>query len=82
MQVSFWTCAPRLARTAVHLLDVYYLILPAYEPKHFAFHWLDATAVVALSGAVLAFGAWRAGGVAAYPSRDPFLDQSIRYEAA
>jgi hypothetical protein len=67
---------------AVHLLDVYYLILPAYEPKHFAFHWLDATAVVALSGAVLAFAAWRAGGVAPYPSRDPFLDQSIRYEAA
>jgi hypothetical protein len=67
---------------AVHLLDIYYLILPAYEPNHFAFRWVDATAVVALSGVVLAFGAWRAGGIAPYPACDPFLDESIRYEAA
>lgn len=66
----------------VHLLDVYYLILPALEPGHFYLHWLDATAVVALSGAALAFGAWRAGGLAAYPEHDPRFEESVHYEAA
>ena len=66
----------------VHLLDVYYLILPALEPKRFVFHWLDLTAVVALSGAAVAFGALRARGVSAYPVHDPLLDESVHYEAA
>jgi hypothetical protein len=66
----------------VHLLDVYYLVLPALEPAHFVVRWTDLTAVAALGGASLAFGAFRARDIIAYPVGDPLLDESIRYEAA
>ncbi len=67
---------------AVHLLDVYYLVLPALEPGHFYVHWLDVTAVLSLSAATLAFGAWRARGTAPYPRHDPLLAESLHYEEA
>jgi len=66
----------------IHALDVYYLVLPAFEPGRFRFHWLDLTSLVAVGGACVAFGAWRAGGVRSYPVADPLLRESIHYEAA
>jgi hypothetical protein len=67
---------------AVHALDIYYLVLPALEPGRLGVHWLDLTALIGVAGAVLAFGAWRADGVAPYPASDPLFDASTRYEAA
>jgi hypothetical protein len=66
----------------VHALDIYYLVRPALEPGRLGVHWLDLTALVGVAGAVLAFGAWRANGVAPHPASDPLFDASTRYEAA
>lgn len=88
----FWLLQARLKRqgstffamsawiVAVHLLDVYYLVLPAYGPLRVSI--LDLASVAAVSGAALAFGAWRAGGVESHPVHDPLLEESLRYEAA
>jgi hypothetical protein len=68
--------------SVAHVLDVYYLVLPALTPRHLAFHWLDLSAFVCLTGACVAFAGWRAGGVNPYPAHDPRLEESIHYEAA
>lgn len=88
----FWLLQRRLKRqdgtffaisawiVAVHLLDVYYLVLPAYGPLGFSI--FDLASIAAVVGAAVAFGAWRAGGVETYPVHDPLLQESLRYEAA
>jgi hypothetical protein len=65
----------------VHLVDVYYLVLPAYEPQHLRFHVLDLAALFAVTGATVAFGAFRAGGIGTHPIHDPALQDSLHYEA-
>jgi hypothetical protein len=64
----------------VHLLDVYYLVLPAHD-RVMQFRTVDLAAVAAITGAVIAFAAFRAGGVDTHPVHDPALDESLRYEA-
>jgi hypothetical protein len=66
----------------VHAIDIYYLILPAFEPGRLSVHALDFTALLGLVGASVAFGAFRAGGVRMHPIHDPALEESLHYEAA
>lgn len=65
----------------VHVLDIYYLVLPALEPGRLHVHVLDLSALVGLVGASAAFGAFRAAGVSSHPIHDPLLEESLSYEA-
>ena len=66
----------------VHLVDVYYLVLPELHERGLRPHWLDPLALMALLGATLGFGAWRAGDGAAVPIGDPLLVEGLGYESA
>ena len=43
----------------LHLLDVYWLIVPEYPGSALRLHWLDLAALLAVGGACLALGCWR-----------------------
>ncbi len=64
----------------VHVLDLYYLVAPALEPKHPAPSLLDLSALLAVAGACMAFAALRARGVAAAPENDPLFRAGLEYE--
>ncbi len=73
-----------LAAVAVLLLlarwvDVYWLVMPAMDPKSPSLHWTDLTAFAGVGGAAVAFALFRARGRYTVPVKDPFLADSLRY---
>ena len=64
---------------AMHALDVYWLVLPSIDPQSVRPSWLDAVALVAVGGLVMASAARRAERLPALPLGDPSLDASLRY---
>ncbi len=66
----------------VHLLDVFYLVLPALHPAHLHVDWRDPVATLAVAGATVAFAAFRAGNMPAVPKQDPLMAEALTYEHA
>ena len=64
---------------AVHLVDVYWLVLPALRPLGISPSWLDIAAVLVCGGFVTAAAAYRVGSRAPLPVGDPFLEPAITY---
>lgn len=64
---------------AMHYVDVYWLILPAYTPGSLRPHWLDLATLMLVVGVLTAFGGWRARGEAPVPTGDPALVRSLQY---
>lgn len=64
---------------AMHVLDVYWLVLPALDPAGIRASWLDVAALLGIGGAATATAAWRARGHPPLPVRDPYVEQSMRY---
>ncbi len=67
----------------VHYVDVYWVMMPAlqHDPHAgLALHWTDVTAVVGVGGAFAAYVAWRLRGAAPIPVKDPYLEESLRYD--
>lgn len=62
-----------------HFIDMYWLVMPTLHPEGMVPHWLDVAALALVTGALVAFVAWRARGVSVVPSRDPALAISLRY---
>jgi hypothetical protein len=72
----------RLARIAavllaVRMLDMAWMIGPAFHPGRLAFHWMDVAAPVAVGGLWLALFLRYLGSRPLLPLRDPFLMESI-----
>jgi hypothetical protein len=63
----------------MHLIDVYWLVLPAFYPDGIRVSWLDLAAVLMVGGLSTACAAWRARGGWALPIRDPYLEPSVNY---
>jgi hypothetical protein len=42
-------------------------------------HWTDAAALVGIGGLAIAFALYRIDGRLAWPARDPYLSESLRY---
>ncbi|HEY5087009.1 MAG TPA: hypothetical protein VII66_06630 [Gemmatimonadaceae bacterium] len=63
----------------MHILDVYWLVLPAFHPAGVHASWLDVAALLMVGGFATAAAAWRARGHLSLPVRDPYLGESVRY---
>ncbi|HEX6534808.1 MAG TPA: hypothetical protein VF041_09420 [Gemmatimonadaceae bacterium] len=63
----------------MHVLDVYWLVLPALHPDGIHPSWLDAGALLMVTGFATATAAWRAAGEPALPLGDPYVEASVRY---
>lgn len=66
---------------AMHLVDVYWLVIPSQVPGGQPFSWLDLAALAAVVGAAVAVAAWRQRDVAVVAVGDPFLDDGAAYRS-
>jgi hypothetical protein len=64
---------------AMHVLDMYWLVLPALHPQRVTPSWLDAAALLTVSGFATAAAAWRSRGREWLPLGDPYLTVAMRY---
>jgi hypothetical protein len=62
----------------MHYLDVYWIVMPGVEAARGGY-WMDAAALLLIGGASVAFGAWRATGVAPIATGDPAIAASLDY---
>lgn len=58
---------------AMRLLDLYWLIVPAFDRPGFPIHWQDVVAPVAIGGLWLAYFIWQLKGRALVPVNNPNL---------
>jgi hypothetical protein len=77
--------APLMAALALllivmRLVDLFWLIAPAFHPTGLHIHWLDIVAPVALGGLWLAAFAWQLAGKPLLPRHDPRLQEALVHE--
>jgi hypothetical protein len=75
---------PRLSVVAgwallMNLLDIFWLVMPTFDPEHVRFFWSLLFAWVGMGGLAVAFAIWKIRGHYNVPVKDPFLDVSLRY---
>ena len=64
---------------AMHVLDFYWLVLPAMHPLGIAPSWLDVATLLMVGGLTAATAAWRGRGQSLLPLGDPYVAPAIRY---
>ncbi|HEX3086557.1 MAG TPA: hypothetical protein VHP99_18625 [Pyrinomonadaceae bacterium] len=74
----------RLARLALlilimRVLDVIWLIEPAFDRDHFHLSWMDIVAPIGMGGLWIAAFAWRLHTRALVPINDPQLEQALEH---
>ena len=74
----------KLARLALlilimRVLDVIWLIEPAFDREHFHLSWMDFVAPIGMGGLWIAAFAWRLQTRALVPLNDPFLEQALEH---
>lgn len=65
---------------AMHYLDVCWLVVPETGGGSFPELWIYLAALLLVSGAAAAMSAWWLRGLAAIPTRDPDLGDSLAYD--
>lgn len=63
----------------MHWVDLYWFVMPMYEPGRLRVHFTDLTAFVGIGGVAIAFAAWALSRGSVVPERDPYIDESLRY---
>src|SRR5689334_131245 len=63
----------------MHLLDVYWLVLPAIHPDGIHVSWLDVAACLMVGGFATAAAVVRARAHGLVPLGDPYLETSVEY---
>lgn len=64
---------------AIHLVDLYWLVWPAYNEHGPSFHWTLVTAFLGVGGTAIGFALFRARGKYTVPVKDPYIADSLRY---
>lgn len=64
---------------AMHLLDIYIMVLPALHPEGFRPAVLDFVAVIAIGSTLAAVFLKRLGDSPLWPARDPRLKEAVNY---
>jgi hypothetical protein len=65
--------AVALVVLAARLLDLFWLVTPAFSPARFAIHWMDVAAVFGIGGVWLSYFVWQLRDQPLLPLRDPAL---------
>jgi len=63
----------------IHLVDIFWLVMPSRDPEGFALRWTDVTAFLGVGLVGIAYGVSRLRGKLPVPVRDPYIAESIRY---
>jgi hypothetical protein len=64
----------------MRLVDLFWLIAPAFHPAGLHLHWLDIGMPIALGGIWLAAFAWQLAGKPLLPLHDPRLQEVVAHE--
>jgi hypothetical protein len=64
---------------AAHYVDIYWLVMPAFQGHGARPHWTDLTALAGIGGLAIAFAKWRLEGHRIFPVCDPYVLESLRY---
>jgi hypothetical protein len=65
----------------VHLVDVYWLVIPSHVHGGMVLSWLDLAALAAVVGTAVAVAAWRQHGVPMIAIGDPCLPEGAAYRS-
>ena len=63
------------------LIDLFWLLKPAFSPAQFSIHWMDVAAVLGVGGLWLSFFLWRLRGQPLLPLNDPDLVLEVEARA-
>jgi hypothetical protein len=61
----------------VRLLDLFWLVMPAFHPKDLHIHWMDLAAPIGIGGLWIAAFVWQLKGHPLLPVHDPRLEQTL-----
>jgi hypothetical protein len=64
----------------MRLVDLYWLIVPAFHPDGLHLHWLDMVLPIGIGGLWLAAFAWQLAGKPLLPRHDPRLQEILAHE--
>ena len=67
---------------AMHLVEMYWQVMPYYGGGEIAFHWMDIACVVGVAGAYLAVVFYRMTKYPLIPIGDPRLSRALTFENA
>jgi hypothetical protein len=65
-----WVAAAILG---MHVVEVFWLVVPAFQPTGFAVHWMDVAALMGIGGIWMAVFVWQLRGRPLVPVYDPGL---------
>jgi hypothetical protein len=68
-----------LLLVVMHVLDFYWLVLPAFDPAGISVSWVDFAALLMVVGFATAAAAYRTRNTAVVPAHDPYLQKSVQY---
>jgi hypothetical protein len=63
----------------IHVLDIYWLVMPAFFPKQLHVHWLDIVALLSLGGLWLAVWMWQIKRRSLLPFHEPRLPEVMQH---
>ena len=64
----------------MHLIDVFWVVIPAHSQARFSIHWIDFGAVALLGGLWVAAFTWMLPGKALLPLHDPVLQEILEFQ--
>ena len=65
----------------MHLVDIYWLIIPSHYQGLWVYSWLDLCALAAVGGTSVAVVVWRQRGISLLAEHDPYLPEGLRYQS-
>ena len=76
-QFLAWVAAAILV---MHAVDLFWLVVPAFQPVGIALHWMDVVALLGMGGIWIAVFVWQLKGRALLPVHDPGLQGVASHE--
>jgi hypothetical protein len=76
-QLLVWVAAAILV---MHVVDLFWSVVPAFRPAGIFIHWLDIIALVGVGGIWVAIFVWQLKGRPLLPVHDPGLQGTMPYE--